>query len=92
MGIVVELFYIMYMVVVDIPVYINLFLHAESFGQQYLTLSLGFIDIKYHWIVSFKYEDWIYAMIWMSFYFSFAVWISLYIINGPRMDGNLKFV
>ena len=55
-------------------------------GTIYGTVSEGFIEISTHWICSREYHDWQYEMIWMTLYFSVAVWMSIYLINAPKLN------
>lgn len=89
-GILFGVLYILYMIFVDVPAYVNNWLAAEAAGKTYLSIGEGFREICTTWHHTTIYSDWEYEMIWMSLYFSVAVWMSLFIINAPRLDENLK--
>lgn len=80
--------YIIYMLTVDIPSYYRYSVQDNLSGKDYLTFKQGFIDIATHWTASQSIEDWRYAMVWMTLYFSVAVWLSIYFVVFPRMDRN----
>ena len=80
--------YILFMICIDVPNYYHLWQTDQSAGKVYLTLSQGFEDMQ-HMTVTGRLADWRYPMVWMSLYFSIAVWISLAIVFLPfRMMQN----
>ena len=70
------------MIFVDVPNYYHLWQADEAAGKVYLTLSQGFEDMQ-HMTVTGRLADWRYPMVWMSLYFSIAVWISLAMVFLP---------
>ena len=90
MAIVAGVGYVVYMVTVDVPTYVLNWMAGETSGKEYSTIKQGLWEVVNLRIHSHAYEDWKYAMIWMTLYFSVAVWMSLYMINSPRMDENLN--
>lgn len=89
-GIVAAFGYVVYMVTVDVPAYINHWLANQAEGKVYATLSEGFHQVATVWRQTYAEADWQYEFVWMSLYFSVAVWMSIYIMNGPEMDKGLK--
>ena len=85
-AIIAAISYILYMVLVDVPAYVYKWLAQQESGTIYGTVSEGFIEISTHWICSREYHDWQYEMIWMTLYFSVAVWMSIYLINAPKLN------
>ena len=77
--------YILFMVTVDVPNYISLWYQAEHKGQVYLTIEQGLQDIQ-RYRVTGLWEDWRYEMVWMSLYFSLAVWVSLAMVLWPKFE------
>lgn len=71
------LVYTAYMVAVDVPMYWSRWMSDESAGRAYLTLAQGLADASTRWTVSHRWEDWRSEVVWMSLYFSFAVWVSI---------------
>lgn len=89
-GIVTAFGYVVYMVAVDIPTYIRNWMANEADGKVYSTLSEGLVEVATVWRQTYAHEDWQYEFVWMSLYFSVAVWMSIYIMNGPEMDKGFK--
>lgn len=89
-GIVAAFGYVVYMVTVDVPAYIRNWMANQAEGKVYSTLSDGLVEVATVWRQTYAEADWQYEFVWMSLYFSVAVWISIYIINGPEMDKGLK--
>jgi hypothetical protein len=89
-GIVAAFGYVVYMVTVDVPAYIRNWMANEADGKVYSTLSEGFIEVATVWRQTYAEADWQYEFVWMSLYFSVAVWMSIYIMNGPEMDKGVK--
>ncbi|MGY0193943.1 hypothetical protein ACWA7J_02595 [Leptothrix sp. BB-4] len=75
--------YALYMFTVDVPMYATRWLADEAAGHGYLSLSQGWADVTERWRVSLHWADWRSEVIWMSLYFSVAVWISIALIHAP---------
>lgn len=89
-GIVAAFAYVIYMVTVDVPAYVRKFMADSANEKVYATLSEGFHQVATVWRHTYDVADWQYEFVWMSLYFSLAVWISIYIVNGPEMDKGMK--
>ncbi|MCB9185550.1 MAG: hypothetical protein H6601_02250 [Flavobacteriales bacterium] len=89
-GIVAAFAYVIYMVTVDVPAYVRKFMADSANEKVYATLSEGFHQVATVWRHTYDVADWQYEFVWMSLYFSIAVWIGIYITNGPEMDKGLK--
>jgi len=85
-GMVSGIGYVIYMVCVDVPAYIRNWSIAEAAGKTYLTISEGFREVCNTWHMTHLHADWQYEMIWMSLYFSVAVWGSIYLVNAPQLN------
>lgn len=75
--------YLLFMFLVDVPMYWSRWIADEAMGRQYMSLAQGAADISGRWVVSHRWEDWRSEVIWMSLYFSVAVWISLALVHMP---------
>ena len=75
--------YVLFMFLVDVPMYWSRWIADEAMGRQYMNLAQGAADISGRWVVSHRWEDWRSEVIWMSLYFSVAVWISLALVHVP---------
>jgi hypothetical protein len=89
-GIAFSFMYVVYMITVDVPAYVNNWMKNQAEGKVYTSLQDGFYQVATIWRQTYEYSDWQYEFVWMTLYFSVAVWISIYILNGPEMDKNLK--
>ena len=74
--------YVGYMFFVDVPMYWSRWLADEASGRAYLSLTQGLLDITGRPEVSQRWEDWRSEVVWMSLYFSVAVWISISLIHA----------
>jgi hypothetical protein len=74
--------YAAYMFLVDVPMYWSRWLADEADGRQYFGIAQGLLDTSARRVVSHRWEDWKSEMVWMSLYFSVAVWISISLIHA----------
>lgn len=73
--------YVLYMLHIDVPMYWNRWLHDEGQGRQYLDIAQGLADVSSRWVVSHHWDDWKSEVVWMSLYFSVAVWLSISLMH-----------
>lgn len=66
-----------YMFLVDVPMYWARWLADEAAGRTYPTLAAGIADASSRWTVSHDWAHWQSEVVWMTLYFSVAVWISI---------------
>jgi hypothetical protein len=75
--------YVLFMFAVDVPMYWSRWLADEAIGRPYLSLAQGALDVAGRWVVSHRWEDWKGEVLWMSLYFSVAVWLSIALVHAP---------
>ena len=75
--------YAVYMFGVDVPMYWARWVADEAQGRPYLDVWQGLADASGRWVVSHRWEDWKSEVLWMSLYFSVAVWFSIALIHAP---------
>lgn len=75
--------YVAYMYCVDVPMYWARWMADEAAGRQYLTVPQGLVDVVSRRVVSHHWSDWRHEVVWMTLYFSVAVWISISLIHAP---------
>lgn len=75
--------YVLYMLLMDIPLYAGRWLASEAAGTRYLTFSEGLRDISHPHAISYAFEVWRHEFVWMSLYFSVGVWASIALIHSP---------
>jgi hypothetical protein len=69
--------YVVFMVTIDVPMYLQRWQSATAAGQPVLGLFAGLHDLTSRWIVTHDIARWRNEIAWMSLYFSVAVWASL---------------
>jgi len=75
--------YVAYMFLVDVPMYWARWVADEAAGQRYLSLGQGLMDTGSRWVVSQQWQTWKTEVVWMSLYFSVAVWLSIGFVHAP---------
>jgi hypothetical protein len=76
--------YIVFMLSVDIPMYISRWRADQALGRAYLALGQGLCDAWSRRVVTFAWEEWRAEIPWMTLYFSVCVWWSLALVHAPR--------
>lgn len=71
------LVYAVYMFAVDVPMYWARWVADEATGRHYPSLAAGVADAASRWTVSHDWAHWRSEVVWMTLYFSVAVWISI---------------
>jgi hypothetical protein len=79
--------YVLYMFLADVPMYWARWLDDEASGRTYMTVLQGAIDAAGRRVVSHNWHDWSNEVVWMSLYFSVAVWLSIALMHAPAMSG-----
>jgi hypothetical protein len=79
----VGLVYVLYMFQADVPMYWARWLAEAGHGRVPLTLAEGLVDASGRWTVTRRWADWQSEAVWMSMYFSLAVWLSIGLIHLP---------
>ncbi|MES2581619.1 MAG: hypothetical protein V4627_02790 [Pseudomonadota bacterium] len=75
--------YVWYMFAVDVPMYWSRWVEDEASGRKYLSVLQGAFDASSRWVVSHQWQDWQSEVVWMSLYFSVAVWFSIALVHAP---------
>lgn len=73
--------YVGYMFGVDVPMYWARWVADEARGHVTLDLAQGLADAASRWVVSHRWVDWQGEVVWMSLYFSVAVWLSIGLVH-----------
>jgi hypothetical protein len=79
--------YVMFMVTVDVPMYLTRWLADRQSGRAYLGLLAGLRDVSFRWVVTHGWEAWRTEIPWMSLYFTVTVWASIALMNAPALSG-----
>lgn len=75
--------YIVFMFLVDVPMYWSRWMEEQAAGRQQLSLAQGLFDVSERRVVSHRWDDWKNEIAWMSLYFSVAVWLSIALVHAP---------
>ena len=81
--------YAAYLFLVDVPMYWSRWIVDEASGRAYFSIAEGFRDASSRWVVSGHWDVWRSEVLWMSMYFSVAVWISIALTYLPPLKGFL---
>jgi hypothetical protein len=78
--------YIAFMVTVDVPMY----LARWEPGEDYLSLGEGMREIVQRCVVNRDWEKWREDALWLTLYFTVAVWISVALPQLPPLKGKSR--
>jgi hypothetical protein len=81
--------YVGYMFLVDVPMYWSRWIADEVNGRRYMSLAQGVHDVSVRWVVSHRWQDWKSEVVWMSLYFSVAVWLSIALVHASQPDTRI---
>lgn len=69
--------YVLFMSAVDVPMYVLRWQTEIADGREVLGFFAGLQDLASRWVVTHSMTQWHHEILWMSLYFSVAVWASL---------------
>lgn len=72
--------YVAFIFVYDVPMYWSRWLSDQASGRKYSSIAAGIVDVCRRWRVSYRWEDWRSEVPWMSLYFTFGVWSSIWLV------------
>ena len=75
--------YLVFLMAIDVPMYFTRWRADTAARRAYLSIGDGLRDAATRWVVTLRWEDWKWEMLWMSLYFSFGVWISVSLVRAP---------
>jgi hypothetical protein len=81
--------YVTYIFRVDVPMYWSRWVADQGIGRHYLSIAQGIHDVAARRAVSYQWNDWKSEIVWMSLYFSVAVWLSIALIHAPRFEADI---
>ncbi len=88
-GLVGIAFYLGFLIVIDVPMYLNRWRIGRANGTRLLHPLEGLRDAATRWIVTHEFDHWKDEIAWMSLYFSAAVWASLALCVLSSLDHDL---
>ena len=80
--------YVAYLFVYDVPMYWSRWLVDQANGRRYLSIADGMVDVCRRWTVSYRWKDWRNEVPWMSLYFTFGVWSSIWLVYASLAFGH----
>ena len=80
--------YVAFMFLVDVPMYWSRWVADGTSGRHYMSITQGARDVAVRRVVSYRWEDWKSEVVWMSLYFSVAVWLSIALIHAPVSEAR----
>jgi hypothetical protein len=80
--------YVAFIFVYDVPMYWSRWLVDQKDGRRYLSIADGMVDVCRRWTVSSRWEDWRSEVPWMSLYFTFGVWSSIWLVYASIVCGH----
>jgi len=82
-------FYLVFLVTVDVPMYLVRWKAGREDGSKPLGVLEGLRDVRTRWVVTHDIAHWKGEIAWMSLYFSLAVWASLALCAVYSLDTDL---
>ena len=76
--------YVAYMVTVDVPMYLSRW-HAETGGDGSPSLAQGLHSVLARCVVEPHWVAWREDALWLTLYFTVAVWVSISLAHAPRL-------
>jgi hypothetical protein len=87
-GCIIGAAYVAFMFLVDVPMYWARWVADGISGRHYLTIAQGIHDAAIRRVVSYRWSDWKSEVVWMSLYFSVAVWLSIAFVHAPMAEAR----
>jgi hypothetical protein len=72
--------YVAFIFVYDVPMYWSRWRVDQANRRKYSSIADGIVDVCRRWTVSYRWEDWRNEVPWMSLYFTFGVWSSIWLV------------
>jgi hypothetical protein len=72
--------YVAFIFVYDVPMYWSRWRVDQANAHKYLGIADGMVDVRRRWTVSYHWDDWKNEVPWMSLYFTFGVWSSIWLV------------
>jgi hypothetical protein len=80
--------YVAFIFVYDVPMYWSRWLGDQANGRKYLSIADGIVDVRRRWTVSCRWQEWRSEVPWMSLYFTFGVWSSIWLVYASLGVGR----
>jgi hypothetical protein len=80
--------YVAFLFVYDVPMYWSRSLVDQANGRRYLSIADGMVDVCRRRTVSYRWKDWRNEVPWMSLYFTYGVWSSIWLVYASLAFGH----
>ena len=80
--------YVAFIFFYDVPMYWSRWRVDQANGHQYSSVADGMVDVCRRWRVSYRWDDWRSEVLWMSLYFTFGVWSSIWLVYASLAFGH----
>ena len=80
--------YVAFIFIYDVPMYWSRWRGDQANGHRCLSIADGIVDVSRRWTVSYRWEDWRDEVPWMSLYFTFGVWSSIWLVYASLALGR----
>ena len=77
--------YIAFMIAVDVPMYLSRWQAELAQGMRYLSPGEGLREVLQRCSVTRDWLAWRQDALWLSLYFTYAVWISIALAHAPPL-------
>jgi hypothetical protein len=81
--------YLAFLMTIDVPMYLSRWRAEVADGSKLLRPLEGLRDVSARWIVTHDFAEWKDEIVWMSLYFSVAVWASLALCVFYSLEDHL---
>jgi hypothetical protein len=81
--------YLAFLMTVDVPMYLNRWRAGIAEGSKLLSPLDGLRDVSTRWVVTHDLAEWKEEIVWMSLYFTAAVWASLALCVCYSLEDHL---
>jgi hypothetical protein len=81
--------YLAFLMTIDVPMYLSRWRAEVADGGRLLKPLEGLRDVNARWIVTHDLAEWKDEIVWMSLYFSIAVWASLALCVFYSLEDHL---
>jgi hypothetical protein len=81
--------YVAFLAIIDVPMYLSRWRTGVADGRKLLRVFEGFRDVTTRWVVTHELAEWKDEIVWMSLYFTVAVWASLALCAFYSLEDHL---
>jgi len=82
--------YLAFLMTIDVPMYLARWRAGVAGGSKLLRPLEGLRDVSTRWVVTHDLAEWRGEIVWMSLYFSAAVWASLALCSCYSLGDHLQ--